>query len=439
MRLFGTLNNVPSDDDELLIYTDGEGKEVEPALSLSQSFVDGGKHSIKRVEDGKEIKVFIGDVNVIPGESSPVPPTPPTPTYDPFVLFSGESPFTMSLEAYEEGNPYIEYSMDSETWYPIGLSVEIMSGEGSKIYLRGLGNKWVNNNVLGITITGENISVSGNVEALLDYQVVLAGGHPEMGEYCYTGLFSYNESIISVAQLQLPAPTLVEYCYHQMFCDCTSLTTAPASISATILADYCCQEMFSGCTSLITTPALPATTLADYCYHQMFYNCTALTTAPELPATILANECYGSMFNICTALTTAPELPATALADYCYEGMFSECTALTTTPKLSATTLVDGCYSSMFYSCTSLTAISELPATTLAYSCYDGMFYGCTSIKLSATQDSDYTIPYRMPKEGVGTDASRALINMFTDTGGTFTGTPTINTTYYLHKDNHIV
>ena len=34
--------------------------------------------------------------------------------------------------------------------------------------------------------------------------------------------------------------------------------------------------MFNGCTSLITAPELPAITLVDYCYNGMFQNCTNL-------------------------------------------------------------------------------------------------------------------------------------------------------------------
>ena len=59
---------------------------------------------------------------------------------------------------------------------------------------------------------------------------------------------------------------------------------------------------------------LPATTLANSCYDNMFYNCTSLTTAPELPATTLANYCYSNMFQNCTKLITVPKLPATTLA-----------------------------------------------------------------------------------------------------------------------------
>ena len=44
-----------------------------------------------------------------------------------------------------------------------------------------------------------------------------------------------------------------------------------------------------------------------------------------------------------------------------------------------------------------------------------------------------------MPSSGTGTTATNALTHMFTSTGGTFTGTPEINTTYYLSTDNVIV
>jgi hypothetical protein len=114
------------------------------------------------------------------------------------------------------------------------------------------------------------------------------------------------------------------------------------------------------------------------------------------------------MFSGCTGLTTAPELPAITLALRCYYGMFSGCTGLTTAP--------------------------ELPATTLAESCYEGMFSGCTGIMLSTTQTEECNTEYRIPSSGEGTTADCALIDMFDITGGTFTGTPDINTTYYIKR-----
>ena len=154
---------------------------------------------------------------------------------------------------------------------------------------------------------------------------------------------------------------------------------------------------------------------------------------------IMGEKCYRHMFWECTGLTQAPELPATTLEMYCYEGMFSHCISLTSAPELPATTLATGCYQSMFGQCASLTSVPELPATTLATECYYLMFYWCTSLKLDILESIQYPTIYRIPSSGNGVSATRALNSMFTETGGTFTGTPEINTTYYLHKDNSIV
>ena len=151
--------------------------------------------------------------------------------------------------------------------------------------------------------------------------------------------------------------------------------------------------------------------LGSYAFAHMFYNCTSLTTAPTLPATTLANNCYN-----------------------CYNGMFRGCTSLTTAPALPATTLASACFAHMFYNCTSLTTAPALPATTLANNCYDAMFYSCTKIKISTTKTGSYQTAYRVPTIGTGVTATNALTNMFTDTSGTFTGTPNINTTYYTEN-----
>ncbi|WP_431768000.1 dockerin type I repeat-containing protein [Ruminococcus albus] len=51
---------------------------------------------------------------------------------------------------------------------------------------------------------------------------------------------------------------------------------------------------------------------------------------------------------------------------------------------------------------------------------------------LSTTQTSEYSVEYKIPASGEGTTPSLALVEMFGGTGGTFTGTPVINTTYYM-------
>ena len=153
----------------------------------------------------------------------------------------------------------------------------------------------------------------------------------------------------------------------------------------------------------------------------------------------MAASCYQYMFAGCAGLTKAPALPATTLAYKCYYGMFVGCAGLTKAPALPATTLLSSCYQNMFVGCAGLTKAPALPATTLANYCYYGMFVGCASLKLSTTQTGEYTVAYRIPSSGTGTTATNALTDMFTDTGGTFTGTPEINTTYYLSNTNTVV
>lgn len=69
-HLYGTMGNIPANSDSQLTYKDSYGNAVEP--TLSQSFVDDGKGGIKRVSDNKEINVFIGETNIIPGSFTPI-------------------------------------------------------------------------------------------------------------------------------------------------------------------------------------------------------------------------------------------------------------------------------------------------------------------------------------------------------------------------------
>ena len=312
------------------------------------------------------------------------------PQTTPYLTFSSPNSFTLKVnDAIKHWDGTLEYSTDASTWSTWDGTTTLSSAtSGSKnvLYLRGTGNtvitgdstdyKWV--------LTGTDISCIGNIEHLLDYVTVEAGNHPTMASYCYA-------------------------------------------------------YMFYGCTSLTQAPDLPATTLTDYCYNGMFRGCTSLTQAPTFPATTLASNCYTNMFQGCTNLTQAPALPATTLATNCYGYMFQGCTSLTHVPALPATTLAPSCYRYMFQGCTSLTQVPALSATTLAAYCYYCMFHKCTSLKLSTTQTGEYTVAYRIPITGTGTNAESALSNMFAGTGGTFKGSLKINTTYYLSNTNAVV
>ena len=337
-----------------------------------------------------------------------------------------------TVEALEDGNVYfkylsfattedqryIEYSKDNgETWVrttnvdneEVIMTIPLLSGE--KALVRG------NNDTFGAYNEGEDeffnsffysnieFNVYGNIMSLIHGDEFI--GETSVVENMFKNLFfdswgGYNSDsadcmVVNAKDLILPATTLANHCYEQMFNGCTSLTTAP-ELPATTMSFQCYEEMFYGCTALTAAPELPATTLSFQCYFGMFNGCTSLTTIPELPATTLAEGCYSSMFNGCTSLTTTPELPATTLADSCYTSMFSGCTSLTTAPVLPATTLTRNCYEEMFEGCTALTTAPALPATTLTNYCYNSMFSGCTSLattpELPATTLANYCYQY---------------------------------------------
>ena len=360
----------------------------------------------------------------------------------PYLTFSSPSSFTLAVnDATKHWDGTLEYSTDTSAWSAWDGTTTLSSttsGSDNVLYLRGIGNTVItgNSNKYKWVLTGSNIACTGNIENLLDYTTVKSWAHPTMAPYCYAHMFRDCTSLTQAPAL--PATTMKGHCYYYMFSGCTGLTQAPA-LPATTLAAYCYEYMFYDCTSLTQAPALPATTVAIYCYAYMFRGCTGLTQAPALPATTMMNYCYSSMFYGCTALTQAPALPATTLATCCYNWMFRGCTSLTQAPVLPATTSAESCYDSMFRDCTSLTQVPALPATTLKRECYYNMFQGCTGLKLSSTQTGEYTQEYRIPSSGTGKTATNALSNMFTSTGGTFTGSPAINTTYYLSNTNTIV
>ena len=346
----------------------------------------------------------------------------------------------------------LQYKKSTDTaWqkYIAGTAINLKNGES--VRFRGNNVTFDENN--HVNITGK-VACSGNIMSLrMDDE----GQDQGLSDSCFRDMF-YGCTGLTTAP-KLPATTLAQLCYYEMFYGCTGLTAAP-ELSATNLAQSCYSAMFCGCTGLTTAPGLPATDLALSCYSDMFFGCTGLTEAPELPATNLAERCYYDMFSGCTGLTSAPELPAENLAKYCYAYMFYGCTGLKSAPELPATNLAQDCYSKMFYGCTGLTtapalpaenlakhcyaymfygctgltSAPTLPATTLADYCYYRMFSGCTGICISETKNEEYNYEYRIPSPGPGTTADSALNFMFSNTGGTFAGTPRINTTYYMKK-----
>ena len=259
----------------------------------------------------------------------------------------------LEIKAY----PDVQYSTDrGASWHNLAPDKKItLENVGDTVYIRGYNPNGFNQTMsnggprLKFEINGL-VSADGNVMSLID-----GVGETTVipSEHCFSWMFA--DCDLTHAPI-LPATSLTEGCYLEMFRDCHYLKEAPG-LPATELAPACYSLMFNKCSSLTIAPELPATELTSNCYDQMFYGCESLTQAPKLHATKLAESCYSGMFAECTSLKVAPELPSTELADYCYMYMFDQCENLIKCPELPASQLVNSCYHSMFRGCSKLDTI----------------------------------------------------------------------------------
>ena len=108
--------------------------------------------------------------------------------------------------------------------------------------------------------------IFGNVMSLLKGKDNLEGATAIEAKNAFYGLFAGAENLVNNAerQLVLPATTLTEGCY---------------------------QDMFNGCKGIEKAPVLPAPKLEKGCYQEMFYDCAKLNHVKCLATDISAEGC----------------------------------------------------------------------------------------------------------------------------------------------------
>ena len=232
---------------------------------------------------------YLGDTEIKAGYTVTEPVTV-TARWQGWLTFTAEGEQSLIIEGYGiEGYRMqipdsMEYSTDGgKNWHKLGVRTRIPFGNGTKLYLRAkssIGTAENSNAYLRFHFEPEvKVACSGDIRTLVDYTNP-TGADTSNARFCY--LFRGCSQLIQAPEL--PAETLVDFCYVGMFFVCTSLTQAPK---------------------------LPAETLADYCYTDMFYGCTSLTQAPKLPAETLASGCYWNMFSGCENLSSVTMLAKT--------------------------------------------------------------------------------------------------------------------------------
>ena len=173
-------------------------------------------------------------------------------------------------------NLNLQYRVNNGEWsdFIVGTTAAIKVVAGDVVQWKGNNPDGISTsypNYLNFGISGNPVALSGNIMSLIDG---VGDALVVPSAYCFCSLF-YNSSIKTVSSDFLPATTLADNCYRELFSNCQILTQAPA---------------------------LPATTLEGYCYTEMFRYCYELKQAPELPAKVLVDGCYKYMFQDSSSL-----------------------------------------------------------------------------------------------------------------------------------------
>lgn len=148
---------------------------------------------------------------------------------------------------------FLQYSTDKSNWTTIAYepdpnsAPEVFIGDGKTVYFRACEKRTtlpirIRSGYSSVDIESEAsyLTASGNIMSLLDPDC----SSMELGKEAFCGLFFACRKLKSAKDLKLPALTLAEGCYEEMFMSCEKLEEAP-ELPATTLAPYCYKKMFA--------------------------------------------------------------------------------------------------------------------------------------------------------------------------------------------------
>ena len=177
----------------------------------------------------------------------------------------------------------LQYSTDGgSNWntFTVGTTTVTLANVGDKVCFRGTNTKLggsSNSSRNRFSFTGQ-VALSGNINSLLDqysYNTLLdlSSGRDRV----FQGLFYNNTYLVDASELILPATSIGNNAYYQMFEGCTGLVNPPTELpNTTFGGNSGYDRMFYGCTSLTKSPYIKATSLNSSTCQYMFNGCTSL-------------------------------------------------------------------------------------------------------------------------------------------------------------------
>ena len=130
--------------------------------------------------------------------------------------------------------------------------------------------------------------IFGNVMSLLKGKDNLEGADAIEANNAFYGLFAGADKLVNNADrlLVLPATTLTEGCYQDMFSGCKGIEKAPELPAPTLVKD-CYQEMFAGCAKLNYVKCLATDISAEGCTKNWLTNAGTEATGEKVLETLV--------------------------------------------------------------------------------------------------------------------------------------------------------
>ena len=191
--------------------------------------------------------------------------------------------------------------------------------------------------------------------------------------------------------------------------------------------------LFAGADKLVNNDerllVLPATTLTEGCYQDMFNGCKGIEKAPELPAPTLVKDCYQEMFAGCSKLKYVKCLATDISAENCTKGWLTNAGTEATGEKVLETLIPmepdndDGVPSGWTARTDGATAVTSvaLDKTTLA------LTVGDAAVQLTATvapeDATDKTVTWSSDKTSVATVDATGNVTAVAEGTATITAT----------------
>lgn len=224
---------------------------------------------------------YLGTVSIFSSGPQPLDPTEPF-----YIENPNSSAITVTFlrTTSSAPSPSIQYSSDNTTWTTLGSTstsgLTISVPANSKMYFRSNTTGWTYRTNYNIISASSSFNIGGNIMSLL-YGSGFTGNEttfPSAGNgiIYLSHLFEGSTYLKDASKLLMPATTLVNNCYDNMFADCSALTTAPT---------------------------LPATTVLPFCYRNMFYNCRKLNYVKCLATTVQNKGTVSWLYNVASTGT----------------------------------------------------------------------------------------------------------------------------------------